>query len=141
MSDSFCSELWREMEDALDEPEEAEEEYGVVSNVQYEMVEGLRNGSKLLWATEEQQLFYKNSFSTKTQLTAYTCRIANCKARIFVRPDSTAFRDPTKRHINEHSSQYTDFKQMFCESKMKQRARTAPASMSPYEIYMEAVVE
>lgn len=138
MSDSFCSELRREMEIALEEGEEEENE--PILNLKYEIVEGLREGSSILWTTQEQQLYYRNSFSKKTQLTAYTCRIANCRARVFVRADNTAFRS-TIPHLSQHGSQYKDFKQMSCEKKMKERAKSAPASMSPYDIYMEAVAE
>lgn len=91
MNDSFCSELHREMESALEEEEEINT--NTILNLQYEIVEGLRTGSLLLWATHEQQLYYRNSFSTKTQQTAYTCRFPNCRARVFVRNDGTAFRD------------------------------------------------
>lgn len=141
MSDSFCSELLREMETALEDHREEEgEESEVTINLEYEIIEGLREGSSLLWTTQEQQLYYRNSYSKKTQLTAYTCRMADCRARVFVRADNTAFRS-TIPHLSQHGSQYKDFKQMCCEKKMKERAKSAPASMSPYDIYMEAVAE
>lgn len=137
MSDSFCSQLLQEMEVVL-EQEEGEEENNGISDMRYEIIEGLRETSSLLWTQQEHQLYYKNSFSNKTQLTAYTCRIANCRARVYVRTDNTAFRSTIP---HQHESQYKVFKQMYCEKQMKERARNAPASMSPYDIYMEAVAE
>lgn len=48
MSDSFTSELLREMENEL-------------KDVQYEMIPGLRQGSLVLWVSEENQIYYRNS--------------------------------------------------------------------------------
>lgn len=139
MSDSFCSELLREMENDLEGPQE--EETDMILNLQFQIIEGLRQGSKLLWVPHEQQLYYKNSFSNKTNITGYTCRVPDCPARVNVRADNTAYRDPTIGHLTSHGSQYSAYKQMVCEANMKQRAKTAPASVSSYAIYMEAVSE
>lgn len=71
---------------------------------------------------------------------SYSCRIKDCTSRIHVNKDKSAFRDATDEHTL-HGSQYSDFIKMYCENKMKERAKSAPASMTPYEIYMEVVVE
>lgn len=70
MSDSFCSELLKEMNSSLNIPEEEEsgKESGVI-NVKYEIIAGLRAGSELMWAYEQKQLYYKNSFSKRTKET------------------------------------------------------------------------
>lgn len=137
MSDSFTTELLREMENSLTL---SEDEISGMMDVQYTMVPGLRENSEILWAFDEQQMYYKNSFSQKTQCTAYTCRVKGCTARLFVRPDKTAYRTEIN-HLNSHGSQYKDFKLMYCDNQMKQRAKTAPASMAPYDIYMEVVAQ
>lgn len=136
MSDSFTLELLRGMEGELTQSED--EETGLI-DVKYEIIPGFRANSELMWAYEENQLYYKNSNYKK--LTAYTCRIAGCPARVYVRKDNTAFRDTEKRHLAAHGLHYREYKFMYCDNKMKERAKTAPASMTPYDIYMEVVVE
>lgn len=137
MSDNFTSELLKELESSLTQSEDEE----VVANVRYTMIPGLRENSELMWAYEQNQLYYKNAYSTKTQLTSFTCRVKGCKARIFVRSDGSAFQDTSITHLASHGSQYQDFKLMHCENKMKQKAKTAPGSMTPLQIYMEVVLE
>lgn len=136
MSDSFSSELLREMEDALLQSQQDNE---VSNTIIYTIICGLRNGSKVLWIPDENQLFYRNSHSSKTKLTQYSCRKNNCSVKVYVRPDGTAFKDDIEMHT--HGSQYMDYKFMRCENKMKETAKAAPASISPYEIYMDVVVQ
>lgn len=65
----------------------------------------------------------------------------DCKSRIRVnRADSTAFRDLSDTH-SSHESQYESFKYMYCDSMMKEKAKSSPASMTPYNIYVEVVAE
>lgn len=137
MSDNFTSELLRELENSLTQSEDED----ILTNVRYTLIPGLRENSELMWTYEQNQLYYKNSYSAKTQLTSYTCRVKGCKARVFVRPDESAFQDPSITHLSSHGSQYQDYKFMYCDNKMKQKAKLAPGSMSPYEIYMEVVSE
>lgn len=139
MSDNFISELLREVESSLTQSEPEDEE--TMTNVMYRLIPGLRENSEVMWAFEQNQLYYQNAYSRKTQLTSYTCRVKNCKARVFVRPDKSAFQDTSIAHLASHGSQYQDYKYMYCDYKMKQRAKTAPASMTPYEIYMEVIAE
>lgn len=138
MSDTFTTELLREMQNALSEDEV--EENGVIE-VNFILIPGLRQGSELMWVEEEEQLYYKNSVSDKTKVAAYTCRITGCLARVYVNPDGTAQRDADTKHIISHGSQYYDFKFMHCDNKMKEKAISAPASMTPYAIYMEVIKE
>lgn len=139
MSTSFTSELLKEMENALGESNKKEEEDFI--DIKYSIIPGHRDGSELMWAYEEKQLYYKNSFSKKKNLTGFTCRIKGCQARVYVRSDKTAYRDLGSQHLAAHGSQYQEYKYMYCDDKMKQKAKTAPASMTAYNIYMEVVVE
>lgn len=91
------------------------------------------------WAYNEQNICYKNAFSNKTKETAYTCKEPNCRERVYLRRDGTAYRDFGEKH--EHSSHFEIFKQMYCENKLKEKARSAPASMTPNEIFKQVVVE
>lgn len=137
MSDCFSSQLLRDLENSLTQSEDEE----ISTNLNYRMIPGLRTNSELLWAYEQQQLYYKNAYSTKTQITSYTCRIKGCNARVFVKPDGSAFQDPLNTHLISHGSQYQEYKLMYCDNEMKERAKAAPGSMTPYEIYMEVVAE
>lgn len=138
MSDSFSSELLRQMECAITPLIDEESDF---IDVKYVIIAGFRVNSKLMWAYEEKQLYYENSYSQKTKLKAYTCRFKGCTARVFVREDQTAFKDTERRHLMSHGTQYQEYKFMYCDNKMKERAKKAPASMTPYDIYMEVIVE
>lgn len=139
MSSTLSAELLKEMEDALTTDESYIEDEDHIE-VKYEMIVGFRINSMILWAYEEKELYYENAYSTKTKLRGFTCRKKKCNARIYVREDGTAFRDPEQCH-RSHGNQYQAFRNMYCDNKMKEKARTAPASMTPYDIYMEVVVE
>lgn len=141
MSDTFSSELLREMESAISIDED-NIEHSYVVNVNFELINGfrIRKDSFLIWDRDEQQLYYKNSLSKKRQAVGYTCRIKGCTARVFYN-GTTVIRELDSVHLRSHGSQYHVYKQMWCENKMKERALTAPLSMDPSEIYLEAVNE
>lgn len=69
MSDTFSSELMRELNDASNQPDEEEVEIEVEIEVKYTVIPGLRQGSEILWAYDERQLYYKNSYSRKRKTT------------------------------------------------------------------------
>lgn len=68
MSDTFSSQLLKEMENSIRNGENEEEDEGAVVTgkitVNYRIVPGLRDKSQLLWAYEEDQLYYKNTSHT-----------------------------------------------------------------------------
>lgn len=138
MSDTFSRQLLQEMENAVASSED--DEIGIVE-VKYEIIPGLRANSRLMWAFEENQLYYENSYSKSKQQRPFTCRVKGCPARVFVRDDQTAYRDLETTHLSSHGSQYQDYKLMYCTNEMKRRAVTAPASMTSYDIYMETILE
>lgn len=145
MSDYLSAQLLREIENENSPENENDDELndGVIDEaiieVNYELVSGFRMNSQLMWAYDEMQLYYK--YSSSKNKTAYTCRIEGCTARVFLREDKTAFKDTRCKHSNAHGTQYKEYKAMYCDNKMKQKAKSAPASMTPYDIYMEVVAE
>lgn len=75
MSDRFSAELLREMENSIHN-ENDEEESASTSNmimVKYRIIPGLRDGSEIMWAFEENQLYYKNTYhaSKKRETVGY----------------------------------------------------------------------
>lgn len=138
MSDNFTDELLKEMENGITTSQDEEIN---MNHVKFEMIPGLRDNSQLMWAYEEQQLYYENSYSQKSKITAFTGRKSGCMARVFLKEDGTVFKSDKSIHLASHGSQYPDYKLMNCQNKMKERAKCAPASMLPYDIYMEAVTE
>lgn len=66
--------------------------------------------------------------------------MSGCCARLYIRGDGTAYRKAAKPHSN-HGTQYTKFKEAYCFNRMKEKAVSAPASVTPYEIYKEVVME
>lgn len=120
-----------------------EDDLTIVGNIEvhYTMVPGLRKGSSLVWAFEEDHLYYKNSYSKVNALDSCKCYKKGCKARLYIREDGSAFRHGDIEHAKSHGSMYTEFKFMYCFNKMKEKADTALASTTTYQIYTEVVLE
>lgn len=140
MSDTLSAQLMREMNERLSESEDEP----IISReieVQFVMVPGLRTGSSVVWAYEEQNLYYRNAYSKATRLESCKCYKPKCKARLYIREDGTAFRHTGVEHSRSHGTMYNDFKEMYCFNKMKQTAETVPASVTPFEIYQQVVTE
>lgn len=75
MCDKLSTRLLTEMNSAICSTNETEEvdlnTFGEIE-VFFEWIPGLRKGSKLLWAYEEEHLYYVNSYSQKKKITACT---------------------------------------------------------------------
>lgn len=143
MSDKLSTRLLNEINNSLsttDETDEGEFYSFDVIEVRCEWIMGFRKNSVILWAFEEEHLYYKNAYNDKKKLTACTCIDPNCKARLFVREDGTAYRLGSSPHIS-HGSFYDRYKHIHCFNRMKDMAMSAPASSTPYEIFTEAVLE
>lgn len=109
--------------------------------IEYKWIPGFRKKSVVLWAHEEEHLYYYNSYSQKTGYTACTCYDSSCTARIFIREDGTAFRRNFVPHNPSHGSHYETFMHMHCFNKLREKVNTAPASMSNSDIYKEVIKE
>lgn len=108
------------------------------NEVNYEMISGLRENSEILWDAEEHQLYYYNA--SKSVNSAFTCCVKACKARIFVRPDGTAFRNEKSVH-STHGRQYEKYKLMYCHNRLKDKVLSSPSSKKLKDIYNEVVGE
>lgn len=140
MSELLSAQLLREMNDELSENDDEPITIGEIE-VQYTLIPGLREGSNLVWAFEEEHLYYKNSFSRKTGLESCKCYKGRCRARLYIRPDGTAFKQSGICHALNHGSMYTDFKFMHCFNAMKQQAVAAAPSTTTFQIYSEVVLQ
>lgn len=139
MSDLLSAQLLREMNENLSD---SEDDHSIsVIDVKYMIIPGLREGSNLIWAFEEEYLYYKNAFSESKNELSCKCYVAGCRARLKIRADGTAYRDPGIPHARNHGSMYTNFKYMHCFNAMKEKAKTAPASMTTYDVYTEVLLE
>lgn len=125
---------------AVDEDDSLDESFLEIE-IQYEYIPGFRKGSKIVWVLQEKNLYYVNSFSNKTKLTACTCYETSCTARIFIKEDGTAYKEKGHKHKKSHGSHYEIFKHMHCFNMMKNKAASSPASIQPYEIYKEVLLE
>lgn len=84
MSDKLSAKLLNEINNSIcatNAVEEADLQMIGEIEVIFEWIPGLRQGSKLLWAYEEENLYYANSYSKKTKITACTCIEPKCNAR------------------------------------------------------------
>lgn len=100
-------------------------------------VEGLREGSKLVWVPQQEHLYYVNGPTKKG--TACTCMVDGCGARIFLTDNGMAKCEHTSIHKN-HATLYSKYKERCLFKWMKDRCRSAPASATIHNIYDEAVL-
>lgn len=108
--------------------------------VDFEWIEGLRSGSRLVWVPKEECIYYSNAISKKHNAIACTCYDSSCKERIMILEDGTATR-LTNTINHTHGSLYNVYKERTLYTFMKERCRTAPASALIRDIYNEAVVK
>lgn len=142
MSDSLSAQLLREMNDALTESEDENEDETIIIGkieVKFTRIPGLRSGSSLIWAYEERNLYYRNSYSAVTRIEACKCYTPSCNARLYIREDGTAYR--RLEHDRAHGSMYNEFKEKYCFNRLKEKAESMPASVTPFEIYQQVVSE
>lgn len=109
-------------------------------SLNFEWIEGLRTGSRLVWVPSEDGLYYSNAINKKNSAIACTCFIKHCKERILILDDGTATRENLSTN-HTHGSLYHVFKERFLFAFMKERCRTAPASALIRDVYNEAVVK
>lgn len=143
MSDKLSTILLNEMNEAICFTDDSEEvDIKIIGEIEvfFEWIPGLREKSSLLWAFEEEHLYNANSYSKKKKATACTCMEPKCYAWVFVRDDGTAYRLSSISH-SSHGSFYEKYKHMYCFNKMKERAISAPASTTPFEIYSDVLLE
>lgn len=141
MSDLLSAQLLREMNDELSQSDDDEPFIHGEVEVDYELIPGKREGSELIWAFNENNLYYKNSYSRKKRLESCKCTKKRCTARLYIRDDGSAFRKSGARHFRSHGSMYTDYKETYCFNKMKEIAGTALASTTTFQIYQEVIKE
>lgn len=112
--------------------------HGLIA-LQFDWFEGLRTGSRLVWVPNEECIYYSNA--KRKNGTAYTCFHEECKARILIMDDGTAGKEIKSPEHYPHGSLYEVYKERCLFTWMKERCRTAPASVIIRNIYDEAVVE
>lgn len=109
--------------------------------IEYEFMEGKREGSKLIWVASEECLYYTNAVNVRLKAIACTCYAEECRARIFIKKDNTAIREFRSMPHTSHGSMYNKYKEMRLFVFMKERCASAPASATTKDIYDEAVLE
>lgn len=140
MSEPLSQRLLNQMQNEIQQHEENSiDEYLAHNNeVQYEIITGRRDDSEPLWDIVEHQMYYYNSTSRRTNILAYKCLL--CKARVYMRPDGTVFRNEMSVH-STHTRQYDTYKKMYCHNLLKEKVLTSPSSKSLKDIYNEVVKE
>lgn len=141
MSDLLSAQILRQINEELSNSSEDDSIIIGEIEVKYIIIPGFRTGSNLVWAFEEQHLYYKNAYSKAKNQESCKCYKPGCRVRLYIREDGTAFRFIEINHAKNHGSMYSDFKQMYCFNKMKKEAETAPASTTPFQIYQKVVLE
>lgn len=138
--DLLSAQLLREINEEISHEEGAINTIGEIE-IRYVMTAGIREGSSLVWAFDEENLYYKNSYSDSTGVRACKCYFNGCSARLYIRPNGTAFRFSDIKHADFHGSMYSTYKYAYCFNAMKQKAKSALASTTTHDIYKEVVLE
>lgn len=131
-NDELINRLLEEFDDLHDDMEFNDAAEMVL--VTYVFIEGFRKNSNLLWVPNESCIYYKNVYSEELEAVAYTCYDKCCCGRIFVRNDGTAVKYSTNFHSTDHGSMYNTYRSMGLVNAMKERCRTAPASITVRDI-------
>lgn len=120
--------------------DEAEEFDDVIPHsFHYLWIVGLRSDSELMWAVEEEAIYVSNrKIIAKDQAEAFTCKVKNCKGRIYLKPNGTAYK--ITEHTIDHGSMYKTYVELLCRNFMREECKTAGASKSVNDIYEEAVL-
>lgn len=105
----------------------------------FQWIEGLRAGSRLVWVPREENIYYSNTINIKRDAISCTCYENSCTARILILSDGTAAKESNSQN-HTHGSLYQVYKERYLFSWMKERCRTAPASALIRDIYNEAVM-
>lgn len=109
--------------------------------LEYEWVEGLRAGSKLLWVNSEQSLYCANTHNARYDAMGYTCHYEKCRARVLIKKDGTAIKEHSSAAHLTHGSLYRTYKERRLFVFMKERCKTAPVTATARSIYDEAVLQ
>lgn len=123
-------------DDDIDKEDEGISEIPVL----IEYIEGFRANSKIVWAIQEENLYYRGHWNAKLEATVCTCYDESCQKKIYIRKNGTAFELPGGNHNGNHGKMYTTFKHMYCFNMMKQRCLVAPASMTIKSIYNDVIL-
>lgn len=121
-----------------EENSEINQNSGESASVKFQRIPGFRKNSTIVWAHEQQFLYYINAHSDKTGITACTCYDENCRARLYIKDNSTAYCNSVP---HEHESHYQIYMHMYCYNLLKQKVFSAPASVSNKELYNEVIKE
>lgn len=92
MSSSLSKRLLARINDEISsDSSDISEENQPIDNIEVQIVRipGFRAKSTLMWAYEEEHLYYFNSYSEKTGLSACTCYDNTCRARIYIRKNAS----------------------------------------------------
>lgn len=145
------SQLLAEFSDEESETDDEQIKYGeceenIAENIlrekpmELQKIRGFRDNTYVFWSADTETLYYKNS-SCKDGFIACTCVVKQCTDRCYIEEKTgKAFKHRSTHTVN-HGSMYEIYKHMECFNKMKDRCMTAPASMSPRDIYNEIVLE
>lgn len=105
--------------------------------IEYEIVPGKRQNSKLLWSSTERQ-FYK--FNTKLSTgNSYLC-YHGCNCRVLLKNDGTCVKTDTRKNHN-HPTNEELYEQLSIANEMKTKCKEDATSKSVKEIYDEVLME
>lgn len=85
-------------------------------SVEFEIIEGKRQGCKLLHSITEKQLYVKNKKLVDGSI-AYTCHTKNCKARVFLVDENCFLSSPFVGH--SHGNKENEINELKVFSKIK----------------------
>lgn len=91
-----------------DVPEVSASQDDELTAVEYEIVDGPRTKSKLLWIPIEKQFYVKNTVTKRG--TSYLCHTANCKLRVILNSDLCYKTNSAEHHHANCEPDYKKYK-------------------------------
>lgn len=108
------------------------------SNIEFEIIEGYRQGSQLLHSIKENEIYCKNK-RLQNGDTRYSCRSKNCNAKVYLNEGGSRVSSKPEWTIHNHACQINDILKMKVHSEIKQRATILNAE--PRKIFNDVLAE
>lgn len=105
------------------------------------MIEGYRQGSKLLCSIDDSQIYCKNKRLLSGQ-TTYICRIKTCNARVYLSEFGDRVSSRPEINIHNHGNQSDELKKMIVCSEIKKRCtQSTEQSSDQKQIFNDVMAE
>ncbi|XP_070853662.1 uncharacterized protein [Drosophila suzukii] len=108
------------------------------SDINFTFQVGSRQGSRLIYSCDDNQLYCKNKKLTNGD-TTYTCRIKSCKARVYLSEDETRVFSCEDHLRHSHGAQDSEIKKIIAIEEIKNRCKLTNTDLK--QVFNEVMAE